>query len=137
MRGLLGAQLLGLPVRLNGIELGRPVDLLLDHEGRNLVGIEMVCGDHAHRFVPLAAARVLEDEIALESAFTLIDDASFYRKRGRTLAALRGTAVDHDGEGLGALADVVLGAHGAVTHVLLEDGERVAVDEQTHLAAAA
>jgi hypothetical protein len=131
VRGLRGSKLLELPVRLHGIELGRPVDLLLDQDGRRVVGIELVCGDQAHRFLPLAAATVGDDEVVVDSAFTVIDDGDFYRKRGRSLAQLRGVTVEQAATTVGTLADVVLGAHGAVTDVVLENGERLPLDEQT------
>jgi uncharacterized protein YrrD len=133
MRGLTGSQLLGLPVRLHGIELGRPVDLLLDHEGRRVVGIELVCGDQAHRFLPLAAASVADDQVVVDSAFTVIDDASFYRKRGRTLATLRGVPVEHAGAVVGTFSDVVVGAHGAVDELVLDGERRLPFDDATVL----
>lgn len=136
MRGLLGSELLRLPVRLHGIELARPVDLLLEPDGRRVVGIEIVCGDEARRFLPLPAVKVGEDEIATSSAFTVIDDADFYRKRGRTLAQIRGNVVERQGAELGRLEDVVVGPAGAVAELVLAGGERVAFDEKLEIAAA-
>ena len=92
---------LSLPVRLHGIQLGRPVDALVDPEVDRLLGFEVICGDEAQRFLPFAVARVGVDEIALESALTLIDerDLDFYRRRSRRLSEL-GYAdpwIDEDG----------------------------------------
>jgi hypothetical protein len=129
MRGLLGADLLRMPVRFNGIELGRPIDLLLDREGRRVVGIEVACGDEADRFLPLAAATIGDNEISTGSAFTVIDDADFYRQRGRTLAQVRGRTVEREGVALGALDDVVVAAHGAVVELVLAGGQRIPFDE--------
>ena len=90
MRGRSVSELLALPVRSHGIELGRPVDALVDPTGGRLVGFEILCGDGAHRFVPMPVVRFERDELAVESALTLIDerDLDFYRSRSRRLAEL-------------------------------------------------
>src|SRR5207253_2289070 len=54
--GLRGDAVLHLPVRARGIELGRPMDIVLDLAGGRAVGIEVFCGDKRRRFLPLAAA---------------------------------------------------------------------------------
>ena len=55
-----------------------------------VVGFEVLCGDGKHRFLPFAVARIEPDQIALESALTLIDhgDADYYRRRSRRVADL-------------------------------------------------
>ena len=58
MRGLKGEELLRLPVCFNGIELGRPVDVLLDRQASRAVGLEVVCGNDERRFLPLAVTTV-------------------------------------------------------------------------------
>ena len=95
------AELLALPVRLHGIQLGTVIDALVEPGTDRLVGFEIRCGDDAHRFLPFAVADVRPDELALESALTLIDerDLDYYRARSRRLAEL-GYAdpwVDEDG----------------------------------------
>jgi hypothetical protein len=81
---------LALPVRLNGIHLGRAVDALVDATVDRLLGFEVACGDETQRFLPFAVARIGADEIAVESALTLIDerDLDFYRLRSRRLSEL-------------------------------------------------
>jgi hypothetical protein len=81
-------ELLALPVRMHGIQLGKLVDALLDRNADRLLGFEVVCGDGAHRFLPYAVARIGAGEIAIDSALTLIDerDLDFYRRRSRRLA---------------------------------------------------
>ena len=88
--------LLRLPVRLHGIELGRPVDVILDREARTAVGLEVRCGDGGRRFLPLKTARVHDDHIAVSSVFTLlsVSELRFYRERGRSLQALRAERPD-------------------------------------------
>ena len=88
------ADVLALPVRMHGIALGRSVELILDVEVRRVLGFEVRCGDDAHRFLPLAAARIRDGEIATGSSLTLLDELPFYRARGHGLAALRGARVD-------------------------------------------
>jgi hypothetical protein len=88
MRGRAASELLSLPVRMHGIQLGTPVEALLDERADRLLGFEVLCGDGARRFLPFAVARVQADEIMLESALTLIDerDLGFYRRHSRRLA---------------------------------------------------
>lgn len=88
MRGRAASELLALPVRLHGIQLGTPVDALLDARADRLLGFEVLCGDGARRFLPFSVARVQADQIALDSALTLIDerDIAYYRRNSRRLA---------------------------------------------------
>jgi hypothetical protein len=99
--GISVGDLLALPVRMHGIYLGRPIDVLLDETGDRAVGFELLCGDGAHRFLPFAVADVRAAEIAVASALTLLDepDLDYYRARTRRLADL-GFAepwIDEDG----------------------------------------
>jgi hypothetical protein len=90
VRGRSASELLALPVRLHGIELGRPLAALVDPVADRVLGFEILCGDGAHRFLPLPVVRVEPEELALDSALTLIDerDLDFYRRRSRRLAEL-------------------------------------------------
>ena len=106
---------LHLPVRLRGIQLGRPTDILLDLDGWNALGFAVLCGDESRRFLPYAAAVVSDDEIAVGSALMLLEDAGFYEERGTSFRSLLDGAVQG-----GALRDVLIGAGGAVTHLELE-----------------
>ena len=119
---LSAASLLGRPVQLRGIRLGRPRDVLLDRETMRVVGLEIACGDDTRRFLPLAAARVRDDEIAVRSALLLLegDDLAFYRRRGRLLSSMRGRGVALAGRPLGVLRDVLLDEDGAVTLLEVE-----------------
>jgi hypothetical protein len=101
MRGRPASELLSLPVRAHGIQLGTPVAALLDLSVDRLLGLEILCRDGTRRFLPFAVADVRADEIALESALTLIDerDLEYYRSRARRLSDL-GYAdpwIDHQG----------------------------------------
>jgi hypothetical protein len=88
MRGRRIAELLALPVRMHGIQLGRPVQALVDASADRLLGLELVCGDGAHRFLPFAVARVGAREIEVSSALALIDerDLAYYRRHSRRVA---------------------------------------------------
>jgi sporulation protein YlmC with PRC-barrel domain len=121
---LRGDAVLQLPVRTNGIELGRPTDLIVDLAGGRAVGVDVFCGDRRRRFLPLAAARIEEDRIAVTSALILLDDlgADFYRRRAEALRDLRGRQVERDGRRVGRLVDVVLGSNAALRALLVEDG---------------
>jgi hypothetical protein len=89
-------ELLELPVRVRGIELGRPVDLLIHREERRALGFEVLCGDLAHRFLPFVVATVTDDAIEIESPFVLLDFAQvdFYRDQATTLRELNGDGSD-------------------------------------------
>jgi hypothetical protein len=95
------SSLLALPVRMHGIQLGRPVDVLVDQRGERVVGLELLCGDGARRFLPVAVAEIRADEIAVESALMLLDerDLDYYRARTRRLADSRldGARIDERG----------------------------------------
>jgi hypothetical protein len=123
-----GDDLLRLPVRVNGIQLGRPVDVILaPTNGRRAVGLDILCGDSEHRFLPLAAARLGTEEIALASTLTLLDDAelAYYRERGSTLRALRGARVTRGGRSVGKLLDLAIGADGSIVAVTVETPDGV------------
>lgn len=124
MGGLRAEELLSRPVRFNGIELGRPVDVMLDLEARRAVGLELRCGDESRRFLALGAATVEADAIEVDSPLVLLDESElrFYRDQARTLRALRGTSVEERGRAIGVVRDVVLGEDGAIEEVVLADG---------------
>ncbi len=131
MRGRRAEELLHLPVRLHGIQLGRPVDLIVDLEAERALGLDVLCGDEVHRFLPLAAARVGDDEITVTSALMLLEEAElgFYRSRASTLSSLRGGPLEQGGRAIGRLRDLVLGEGGTLAGVLVEeDGEVAALD---------
>jgi hypothetical protein len=112
-------RLLSLPIRLHGIELGRPVDLILRPETMQLLGLEIRCGDDTHRFLPFAAARIGEHEIAIGSALLLLDELPFYRRRGRSFGGLRGARVRAGGVAAGTLKDVLVGEDGKIERLLV------------------
>jgi hypothetical protein len=121
--------LLALPVRLHGIQLGRPVDMLLDRQELKVLGLDVLCGDAVHRFLPLPTATVRRGEIAIRSPLVLLeeDELAFYRARAFALSALRGRPVERRGQPLGALVDIVVGCDGSLAALVLESAgaERV------------
>ena len=123
--------LLRLPVRLRGIAIGRPVDVILDLDGRRALGLDLLCRDETHRFLPLSAASVGDDEIAVSSALTLLsaDELAFYRRQARTLRDMRGARVRRGRRDAGRLQDVLIGADGEITDVVVEGGRRVPVGD--------
>jgi hypothetical protein len=90
VRGRTAAEVLALPVRLHGIQLGRPVEALLDPTADRLLGFEVRCGDGEHRFLPFSVAEVRPDEITVGSALRLIDEREldWYRRHARRLSEL-------------------------------------------------
>lgn len=115
------AAALQLPVRLHGIQLARPTDLLFDLESRHALGYVVLCGDETVRFLPYAASQTAHDEIAVQSALMLLEDVGFYEKRGVSYRSL----LDGDVLGQGVLRDVIVGTGGAVEELEVEaDGRR-------------
>jgi hypothetical protein len=101
------AEVLALPVRLHGIQLGRPVEALLDPTSDRLLGFEVQCGDGEHRFLPFSVAELGPDEIAVGSALRLVDERElgWYRRHARRLSEL-------------GYADPWIGEHGDVHEAL-------------------
>jgi hypothetical protein len=117
-----GDDLLRRPVRVRGIQVGHAVDLLLHPTEPRALGLDVLCRDDRHRFLPLSAATLHEDRIEAASPLVLLDlrEDGFYRREARALAELRGTPV----AGGQTLQDVVLGSGWAIEELVL-DGERV------------
>ena len=113
-------ELLLLPVRLQEIRLGRPVDVLLDAESWRVLGFVVLCGDESRRFLAYAAADPRQDEIAVTSALLLLDDVDFYRSRSRSLRALLGGPVVSARDELGVLRDLLIAPDGSVDALMVE-----------------
>jgi hypothetical protein len=109
-------ELLQLPVQLNGIRLGRPVDLLLDAEEWRALGFVVLCGDQSLRFLVFAAADIEADAIRVSSALMLLEDVEFYRARSRSLRELLKP---------GEVRDLLLAPDGVVDALLLPEGSSV------------
>lgn len=125
MGSLSAAGLVGNPVRMHGILLGRPIDLLLDAVGRRVLGFVVESGDEAPRFLPFAASQPAEDVIAVGSALMLLDDVGFYRKRGASFRSFLGTAIERGGLPAGTLVDMWIASNGDVVELEVEvDGRR-------------
>jgi hypothetical protein len=96
-------ELLTLPVRVRGIDVGRSVDLIVDRGHSRVLGFDVLCGDQAHRFVPFAVASVGDSEIEIFTPLVLLDfgQVGFYREQADWLreqdGALRDLVVDEDG----------------------------------------
>jgi hypothetical protein len=96
-------ELLTLPVRVRGIDVGRPVDLIVDRDHGRALGFDVLCGDAAHRFLPFAVASVRDDEIEIFTPLVLLDfgQVGFYREQADWLREQNGElgelVVDADG----------------------------------------
>jgi hypothetical protein len=117
--------LLQFPVRLDGIDVGRAVDLIVDPLHQRALGLDVLCRDEAHRFLPLAAADIGESEIRVSSPFALVDNDGFEFYRGRTssLRALKGMHVARRGRSLGSIRDVVVSPDGEITAFVVDSGD--------------
>jgi hypothetical protein len=115
-----------LRLRLHGIQLGQPADLLLDRESLRVVGLDIACGDGAHRYLPLPVAVVKDTELAISSPLVLLegDELSFYRARTFAYSSLRGRPVEVAGVVAGKLVDIVIDSAGALVDVIVDDDGR-------------
>jgi len=120
MEPLSAAQLVGRPVRLRQVKLGRVEDVVLDPSVRRVLGFVVECGDETPRFLPFAASQPAEDEIAVASALMLLDDVDFYRKHGLSFRLAIGAQVEGAGRPTGALVDVLVDRAGDVVALDLE-----------------
>jgi uncharacterized protein YrrD len=136
VKELSGDAILSLPLRLHGIQLGRPVDLLLDRENLRVVGLDVICGDEVHRFLPLPTASIGDDGLVIHSPLVLLeeDELDFYRARTFALKTLRGKPVTRKEQSLGTLRDILFARDGSLVGVLLEGGERIPYDRTLGLA---
>jgi hypothetical protein len=140
MTAVSAENVLRLPVRLRGIQLGKSVDLVLDRLCRRVLGFEVRCGDEEHRFLPLSVAAVGREDVRVGSPLVLLEEGElrFYTRGGRTFRALRGTDVVHRGVARGRLSDFAFERDGTISSITVETAtgtERVAYDAFVELAA--
>jgi hypothetical protein len=121
MGSLSATAALHLPVRLRGIQLGRPVDLLLEIDSWHPLGFVVRCGDASHRFLPLAAAQTTDEDIRVKSALMLLEDVGFYRTRSTSFRSLLGGEVHRRGHASGRLRDLIF-TNAKVTELELDRG---------------
>ena len=138
LKGVSAEALLRLPVKLRGVELGHPIDVVLDPGGRRALGLVVMCKDEEQRFLPLTVAEIGDDEIAVASVLALLDDGEldFYRRRASTLRLLRGRIVQRAGKVVGHLEDVIVLRDGSVAELVVANGggrERLQNDEAVKL----
>ncbi len=133
---LSGDGLLARPVRLHGIVLGRAVDILLDREALRVVGLDVLCGDDVHRFLPLPTAAISVDALTIHSPLVLLeeDELDFYRSRAFALSSLRGRPLLRAGKDAGRLRDVVLAPDGGLLAVVVDPCGRIPFDETLRFA---
>ena len=118
-------ELLQLPVRLHGIRLGHPVDLLVDSTEWRALGFVVLCGDESLRFLVFAGATPRNDALEVASAFLLLEDLGFYRERSRSLRGLLGGPVANGGSELGELRDLRISSDGNVESLVVEGDDGV------------
>jgi hypothetical protein len=129
--------LVGRPVVIGDVRLGAAVDVLLDRALTRVVGLDVLCGDGARRFLPLPACELSRERLVIESPLVLLErELDFYRSGGRTFSDVSGGTVTVAGNEVGTLADLLVGEEGDVARILvstpgreleLEPGPDVAV----------
>jgi hypothetical protein len=121
-------QLLRLPVRVRGIDIGNAVDVLVDTEGWRALGLDVLCRDDTHRFLPLTAAVLHPGEISVSSALTLLAEGElgFYRRRASSLRALRTQPVLQGKRNIGVLDDIIVSPDGRIEELVVRNGRETA-----------
>lgn len=78
-----------------GIRLGEVEGVLLDAEEARILGLDVLCGDGANRFLPFTTAHLGAKGIEIDSTLTLLEprELAFYRSRSRSLASVPELAV--------------------------------------------
>jgi hypothetical protein len=97
MTSFTSEDLVSRPICLHGIELGEVADLIVQPATMRALGLVVHCGDERDRFLPLAAARITEHQLAIGSALLLLDELPFYRTQGSAVRDLRGADVQTGG----------------------------------------
>jgi hypothetical protein len=106
---------------MHGIQLGQPIDVLLDVAAWQTVGFVVRCGDETTRFLPFAACSPTAEDIAVPSALMLLEDVAFYEKRGTSFRSLLAGTVGANG----SLVDAWVASDGAVVELeVVRDGAR-------------
>ena len=133
--GLLASAVERRPVCFADIQLGVVIDLFLDDSLGRMLGFDVLCGDRAHRYLPLPACEIRETALSVPSALVLMrEEFDFYRGRGRALSALRGFPSRRGDRELGTLVDLLFTPRGEVTELVVEShGERIAVPPAAEL----
>lgn len=129
MGALSAERLLELPVRLHGIQLGRPADLLLDPVEWRALGFDVRCGDEASRFLAWTTVTLGDEALGVGSALLLLEDVDFYRTRCRSVRALLGAESVH-----GPVSDLLLADDGRVLEIAA--GGRLLDPDELELTAA-
>lgn len=125
MGSLSATAALRLPVRLHGRRLGGVTDILFDRASWHVLGFVVEARDGSTRFLPYPASQPAERQIAVASALLLLEDVTFYEKRGQSFCAAVGAEVEHGGRSAGTLCDLHIERGGAISSLVVEFGDTV------------
>ena len=125
MGGGLG-EVLNRPVRIRGIDVAEPVDVLLDPELRCVLGFEVHCRDGVNRFLPWLASELEPEQLSVELPVTLLDgpQLDYYREHSLALNALRRLPVAGLDGSAARVEDVIVDSRGLVQALVLADRDR-------------
>jgi len=127
-RGLRASAVESKPVHYADIRLGVVVDVLLDDSFRRLLGFDVLCGDRAHRYLPLLACDIRDSQVAVSSALVLLkQELDFYRERGRSLTSVRGFPVRRGPRELGVIQDLIFKPTGELLGLVVESDAHVQI----------
>lgn len=112
------------PVCIRGIQVGEPLDVLFDAELRSVIGLEVVCRDGVHRFLPWSVGEPSADGVSISFSLALLDrpQLEYYREHALTLSRLRRLPVETAEASL-AVEDVVVSSSGSVLAVVVDGAD--------------
>jgi hypothetical protein len=119
-------EVLNRSVRIHGIDVGEPVDVLLDPDLRCVLGLEVHCRDGVNRFLPWLAGELQPDELLVELPVALLDgpQLEYYREHALALNALRRLPVAGFDTPAARVEDVVVDARGRVVALEIDARRR-------------
>lgn len=119
-------EVLNRSVRIHGIDVGEPVDVLLDPDLRRVLGLEVHCRDGVNRFLPWLAGELQPDQLSVELPVALLDgpQLDYYRKHSLALNALRRLPVAGAGVPTARIEDVIVDSRGQVLALELDERHR-------------
>ena len=116
-------ELLNRPVRIRGIDVAEPVDVLLDPELRCVLGLEVHCRDGVNRFLPWLAGQLEPEQLSVELPVTLLDgpQLEYYREHSLALNAVRRLPVAGLDGSAARVEDVIVDSSGLVRGLVVAD----------------
>ena len=109
------------PVCIRGIQVGEPLDVFFDADLRCAIGLEVLCRDGIHRFLPWAVGESGPAGLSISFSLALLDrpQLEYYREHALALSLLRRLPFE-TADGVCGIDDVVVGSGGRVLELVVD-----------------